>query len=263
MTGIGQIRTYTVKALIVAVATYLIAAVAGSEARAQPLVADLSNHLVAITTGFTGTDVLLFGAIEGKGDVVIVVRGPESPLVVRRKARFAGVWANSDQILFRNAPTFYSVASNRTLEELAPPEVRQRHQIGVEHVRLEPAADEDQAEVDVFRAALVRNKQREGLYPVEVGKVNFLTGRLFRTDMFFPANVPTGTYTVEVFLIRDGVVVSAQATPLIISKIGLGADIFLFAHRHSALYGLLAVFVALMAGWAASVTFRRMFDTGH
>ena len=42
--------------------------VAGARfAIAASLVADLSSHLIAITTGFTGTEVLLFGAKEGPG----------------------------------------------------------------------------------------------------------------------------------------------------------------------------------------------------
>ena len=44
--------------------------------RAEAVVADLSKRLVAITTGFAGTDVLLFGAVQGDGDIVVVVRGP-------------------------------------------------------------------------------------------------------------------------------------------------------------------------------------------
>ena len=38
-------------------------------ARAEALVADLTSHLIAITTGFTGASVVLFGAIDGPGDV--------------------------------------------------------------------------------------------------------------------------------------------------------------------------------------------------
>jgi hypothetical protein len=41
----------------------------------QPLVADLSAHEISITTGFTGTELILFGATEGEGEVVVVVRG--------------------------------------------------------------------------------------------------------------------------------------------------------------------------------------------
>ncbi len=69
--------------------------------------------------------------------------------------------------------------------------------------------------------------------------------------------MPTGTYTADVFLVRDGEVVAAQATPLVVSKIGLGADMADIAHRHSALYGIIAVLVAAMAGWLAGVIFRR------
>ena len=42
----------------------------------QPLVADLSAHEISITTGFSGTELLLFGATEGEGDVIVVIRGP-------------------------------------------------------------------------------------------------------------------------------------------------------------------------------------------
>ena len=82
-------------------------------------------------------------------------------------------------------------------------------------------------------------------------------GRLFRTEMTFPANVPTGIYTAEVYLVKDGEIVSAQTTPLIITKTGVGAEIFDIALHHSALYGLCAVALAMAAGWIAAMAFRR------
>ncbi|HEX3065649.1 MAG TPA: TIGR02186 family protein, partial [Dongiaceae bacterium] len=71
---------------------------------AEPLVADLSNHLIAITTGFTGAQVLLFGATDGPGDVVVVVRGPTGRAVVRRKDRVFGIWINSAGRDFAEVP---------------------------------------------------------------------------------------------------------------------------------------------------------------
>ena len=56
------------------------------DGRATPLVADLSDYLVAITTGFSGTNVLLFGAIDEPGDVVVVVRGSDRPVVSNKSA---------------------------------------------------------------------------------------------------------------------------------------------------------------------------------
>jgi uncharacterized protein (TIGR02186 family) len=86
----------------------------------------------------------------------------------------------------------------------------------------------------------------------------FLGQRLFRANLVFPGNVPTGSYRVEVLLIRDGQVVSAQTTPLYISQAGVSADVYEFAHRQPALYGVLAIVLAVGSGWLAGVVFRRV-----
>src|SRR3546814_18651349 len=80
---------------------------------------------------------------------------------------------------------------------------------------------------------------------------------LSRTRLAVPASVPTGQYIVSVYLIRDGAVVSAQTTPLVVSKIGLGADIYSYSQRQSAGYGVLAILIAVATGWLASLAFRR------
>lgn len=229
---------------------------AAPAARAQ-LVADLSEHLIAITTGFVGTDVLLFGAIEGPGDVVVVVRGPSRTEIVRRKARIAGIWVNEREMALNNVPSYYVVASAKPLADILTPVARTRHEIGFDYLHFTPTRAAPPDEVEEFRKALIRNKENEDLYVEETGKVSFLGSRLFRTRIYFPSNVPTGTYTADVFLVRDGAVVSAQSTPLVVGKVGFGAELFDFAHQRPALYGILAVVVALTAGWLAGVAFRR------
>ena len=235
----------------------MILGLTDAPARAQPLVADLSEHLIAITAGFSGTDVLLFGATEGEGDVIVVLRGPENPVIVRRKARVAGIWINTERVTFSGAPAFYRVASSRPVEEITTPALRARHQIGVDQLRLVPERNLSREMLADFRAGLLRNKERESLYTTEIGKVSFLGPRLFRTRIYLPANVPPGSYTVEVLLVRNRQVIAAQTTPMFVSKIGIGAEVFDFAHRYAAVYGLLAVLMAGLAGWAAGTVFRR------
>lgn len=236
----------------------LIAAVALGPARAAPLIADLSKHLVAITTGFAGTDVLLFGAVEERGEVVVIVWGPRQEIAVHRKSRVAGIWINTAKMTFERAPSFYAIASSRPLEEVASEQVLDRHEMGVERLRLLlPRAIASPDVARAWREALIRNKQKLGHYAREVGQVSFLGERLFRTLVVFPANVPTGTYLIEVYLLQDGRVISAQTTPLVVGKIGLEAEIFDFAHNYSAYYGLIAILVALVAGWLAHIALRR------
>ncbi len=223
----------------------------------EPLVVDLSNHLVAITTGFSGASVLLFGTQTGEGDVVVVVRGPIGSERVRRRERFAGIWVNRAMATIDDGPAYYRVAATRPLAEMAPVAVLDRHQIGLDHLNL-PVRRRDRAVGDNdYRQALLRLKQASDLYRREAEPVTFVGGNLFRTEINFPANVPTGFYAVEVYMMRYGEVISAQTTPLVISKTGLGARIFEFAHRHGPFYGLLAVALACAGGWLAALLFRR------
>ena len=228
----------------------------------EPLVADLSSHLVAITTGFVGTDVLLFGAIDAVNsksgtDVVVVVRGPHHGGTVRRKARTGGIWINSGSAKVDDAPSFYRVAATRPLDEIASAAILDRHQIGLDHLAIGIGTKDPGADPAEYRKALIRLKQRQELYGDKVQDIGMLSQRLFRTDMHFPANVPVGTYMVEVYLIADGQVVSAQTTPLVVSKVGIGADIYDFAHQQALAYGIIAILLAVAAGWLAAVAFKR------
>jgi uncharacterized protein (TIGR02186 family) len=240
-----------------ALAALLVLAFCGSPAAAQTLAADLSSHLIAITTGFTGTEVTLFGATDGGADVIAVVRGPEAEIAVRRKSRVAGIWMNTRRITFTAVPSFYAVYSNRPLAEIATPGLQALHQIGLENMHF-VALEEGRsaAEVAEFREALLAEQQRTGRYGKEAGRIAFLGDRLFRATIAFPASVPVGTYLVEVFLVRNKGVVSGQTTPLVVSQIGVDAEVYEFAQRRALVYGILAVVVAAVAGWLASLPFR-------
>jgi len=232
-------------------------AAAPRETGAQELIADLSDHLIAITSDFTGTELLVFGAIEGEGDVVVIVRGPREEMVVRRKERVFGIWINADSAVFQSVPTFYGIAATRPLEEIGPVETRRLMEIGLDSLRLAPDEELSEAERIEFEAALIALQQSEGLFPTEPAAVDVVGGRLFRARIPFPAGVPVGTYTADTFLIRDGEVVSAQTSPLVVDKAGFGADIYDFAHNEASLYGVLAIIAAVMAGLLGNFLFRR------
>ena len=232
-------------------------ALSSGPAEAVPVVADLSKYVISIDSGFTGTDVLLYGAVEEEGDLVVVVRGPGESVSIRRKDRVAGIWMNQDEVEFQDVPSFYMVASNRPLDEIAQRNFRELHQIGLDVMRLTPVVARPDEEVEPFREALVRNRRREGLYSESIGAMKFLSNRLFSTSVQFPANVPEGAYRAEVFLIRDGKVISAETTPLFINKTGFLWQINFYAHSQPELYGIAAILIALFAGWIAAVAFRK------
>ena len=251
--NISRLIPYPRKIVLAALSLALLS----GPVEAVPVVADLSKYVISIDSGFTGTDVLLYGAVEEEGDLVVVVRGPSERVSIRRKDRVAGIWMNQDEVEFQDAPSFYLVASNRPLDEIAQRNFRELHQIGLDVMRLTPVVARPDEEVEPFREALVRNRRREGLYSESIDAMKFLSNRLFSTSVQFPANVPEGFYRAEVFLIRDGKIISAETTPLFINKTGFLWQINFYAHSQPELYGIAAILIALFVGWIAAVAFRK------
>lgn len=232
-------------------------------AASTPLVTDISSHLISVTSDFTGTELLLFGATETgadlnyseHGDVIIVVRGPEEKVVVRRKDRVAGIWVNKDSIEFTRVPSFYAIVSTRPVADITSANVLNRLKIGP--TRLSFKSSKDAAESLPFQQAIIRKKTEGNLYSDQETDIHFLGNTLFRTNIDFPANVPVGNYVAEFYLFRGGDLISAQTSPLFIKKSGFGRTIFDFAQDYPALYGIAAILVALFAGWLASAVFRK------
>jgi len=243
-------------------------------AHTDQLVTDLSEHQIAIRSNFTGTQVLLFGAIEANTeaerlldrDIVIVVTGPVQPVTVRHKERLGGIWINHTSLTFPRVPGYYAVASTRPLEVTAKTETLRVHQIGMDNldVGMPVARGIDGSAVALdpdeelnFQKALIRNKRRNGLFMDNPAGVTFLGQTLFRATLDLPANVPVGLYTANVYLMRNGSVVDAISAPLYIDKSGIERLLYRFAHNQPFLYGLLVVLGAALAGWLASLVYRR------
>lgn len=246
------------RARMYGIAGALAAVLVSGPAAAKDLSVALSESVVAITTQFAGADLLLFGAKQGKGDVVVVVRGPVQDQTVRRKDRVAGIWINRAEVSFDRIPAFYAIAANRPIGEFMQPDLRRRYQIGVEYVDLAPKEKPASADdLRRFREALIRNKQAVGLYSAKVGNVQFLTDQLFSTRIHFPANVIVGTFGVDVHLVRNGEIALTETKLINVRKIGVEASVYDFAHRQSFAYGILAIVIAVVAGWAANAAFKK------
>jgi uncharacterized protein (TIGR02186 family) len=226
----------------------------------ENLVSGVSQDLIQITSNYTGSDIVVFGDIEQQAkaagrDIVVVVRGPDTVLTVRRRDRVAGIWINHDAASLTGMPAFYYLASSRPLGQIAPADTLARYGIG--GASLEPGTVHAHHDVEPFRQAALRLMTERGLYRETPAGVEFLSDTLFRAHVPVPAGVSVGQYDVEVFLIRDGNVESAQSTPLFIDQTGLERRLYNWAHDQPFGYGLAAVVMALIMGWISSVLFRR------
>ncbi len=229
--------------------------------RAQPMVADLSRHLVAITTVFSGTDLVLFGALrQEQGRVAVVVRGPRRDVRIRRRTRVGPFWLVTREVRFRDVPAFYAVLTEPPASGEAPGEpVRAALGLDLEEMiaRLQVEGTVGRRELAEFRAALLRKKRERGLYQLDTAGVRRLGGILFRADLRFPGAVPPGNYEVRTLYLQGDRLAHAQTNVLPVSKVGLEAELSDFARRQPALYGLTSVVIAMIAGFGAQALLGR------
>ncbi|MFC7047758.1 TIGR02186 family protein [Emcibacter nanhaiensis] len=252
----------------------LLAVVAASPARAERLVTDLSDNMIDINARFSGTDLMVFGAIDmdipqddgGHGvvvegmdyDMIVVVTSDPKDMMIRRKERISGIWVNKGMEELSGVPGYYALGTTRHLDDLLAPAVRKQYQIGLDNISLPLSQGLDAEEREGYRAGFIRNMKAKGLYKEEFGNINMREGILFWARMYFPANMPVGDYKTTVYLVRQGDIVLSRTTGLHVDKVGLERMIYNFAQQSPAAYGLVAILVALVAGWLGGFLSRKV-----
>jgi uncharacterized protein (TIGR02186 family) len=220
-----------------------------ANAQERALYIDLADDRVDITTGFNGTRVSVFGTVEGAGgDVVLTLKGPEKTMIVRRKGRVAGVWVNAQSMEFRRVPSYYDYAM-ATENDVA--------QVGVDRLDFYAEDEDDPAETEIFRDALIAHMQQNGLFPLKPEPLTTIRTGFFKAGFLLPPGVPTGIYTVEAYLVRGEDIIEKQAKTFQVGQVGFNAKVYSFAHERSFFYGLFAATLAVLSGWAAFTFLRR------
>ncbi len=230
------------------------------------VVAGLSQHNVSLTTSFTGSQLFVYGAISANTpgedqplDVIVAIPGPDERVMVRKKERQFGIWINGQGVEIDEAPSFYAVATTGPLRDTLSFTEDQRHRIGLDRViRLidAPAWVKDREE---YRRAVARIREEQGLYTVQEGTVALIDDTLFETRIKLPANLVEGDYKARILLLQGGEVLDTFEDRVEVRRAGIGRWIYTSAQEWPALYGIVSILVALIAGWLASAFFRTFF----
>ena len=227
------------------------------------LVPEVSQYDVEVRQGFTGTELLLFGAVldpRGRAagsdyDIVVVLKGPSRPVRLREKERFIGVWINAASSDFRSVPSFFAVASSRPIPQIVDEKTAAIYEFGTDYIQLSPSGAIAPEERARFKDGLVDLKTREQLYNQDFGGVQISEQVLYQARITLPSNVTTGTYTAETFAVRGGRVIASAMTEVEVQKVGFERKVEEYSQDLALVYGLLAVFLSVGMGWLAGRLF--------
>ena len=227
------------------------------------LVPEVSQHEVQVQQGFTGTQLLLFGAIlDPSGqragreyDIIVVLKGPSEPIRLREKEQVGGIWINAGSTDFRSAPAFFAVASSRPIDAIVDEKTAAIYEFGLNFIQLSPTGVIDPVEQTRFVSGLVDLRERQGLYKQDMDGVLIREQVLYQARIDLPSNVSTGTYTAETFAVTQGRVIASAVAEVEVRKVGLERLVEIFAQNYSLWYGISAVLLSVGMGLAAGRLF--------
>ena len=88
--------------------------------------------------------------------------------------------------------------------------------------------------------------------------LKIIDDKLFQTMVFFPASTIPGSYEVNIYQIKNQVIVSEKNKKIVIKRTGIGNIIYQFAHDLPATYGIICIVFAVFAGLMAATAFRKL-----
>ena len=219
---------------------------------------DISDDNIKIETNFIGKEVIIFGILNDDQDTILTIKGPERNAVIQKKERILGFWFNTKQITYNQIPSIFFIASSNNIEDILPASTIIKEELSFNYLLENKTSQRNfisGVSLNTWIDNFVRIKKSKNLFK----EYNFdnIDNKLFQTRIFFPAKSIPGEYKVNVYQIENNLILNNKEKIITLKKSGIGSQIYNFAHKNAAAYGLFAIIFAVLSGFLAATLFRR------
>ena len=219
---------------------------------------DISENNIKIETNFIGKEVIIFGILNNDQETILTIKGPEKNAVIQKKERILGFWFNTKQITYNQIPSIFFIASSNEIEDILPTSTIIKEELSFNYLLENKTSQRNfisDISLDTWKDNFVRIKKNKNLFKeYDIEKID---NKLFQTRIFFPAKSIPGEYKVNVYQIKNNLILNNKEKIITLKKSGVGSQIYNFAHKNAAAYGLFAIIFAILSGFLAATLFRR------
>lgn len=230
-------------------------ALAGSD----PLALQVWPDLVEIGAFFNGRDVKVSGTIPSGAQAVVEITGPAAAERLVRKGRRGGLWMNVGALEVQGAPSLYLAASTSpSLLKDPPAGAVWGYPALKQQIRFTGQMSPE--ERDQFLDQFFQLKESEEIYGVSPGGLKIKAGpqnlQTVTGRIPLPTKVKPGVYRVCLTVVQGDQVIGQQCRDLKVVMVGFPAMMASLAYGHGAAYGILAVVIAIVTGFAMGYLFK-------
>ena len=223
-----------------------------------------ANHdHIKIDFFYHGSTVSVAGDADSGTDLIIKIASPEGHETLKQKGKVAGLlWMNTGTLDLEKVPNLYSIYSTKNIEDILSADEMDKYVIGYpalnRHIELTPAANE--IERSKWFNEFVKYKESSDLYKTSSGKI--LTSAKDGKQAYYiltawPYQAPPGDYLVTVYAVKDKKVLEMAEAKVDVEQIGIVKVLASMAESKAALYGIISIAAALIAGFGVGLIFRK------
>ena len=219
---------------------------------------DISENNIKIETNFIGKEVIIFGILNDNQETIMTIKGPEKNAIIQKKERILGFWFNTKKITYNQIPSIFFIASSNEIEDILPTSTIIKEELSFDYLLENKTSQRNfisDISLDTWKDNFVRIKKNKNLF--KEYEIENIDNKLFQTRIFFPAKSIPGEYKVNVYQIKDNLILNNKEKIITLKKSGIGNQIYNFAHKNAAAYGLFAIIFAVLSGFLAATLFRR------
>ena len=219
---------------------------------------DISEENIKIETNFIGKEVIIFGILNDDQDTIITIKGPEKNAVIQKKERILGFWFNTKKIIYNKIPSIFFIASSNDIKDILPTSSIIKEELSFKYLLENKTSKRNfisDISLETWKDNFVRIKKSKNLF--KEYNIEKIDNKLFQTRVFFPTKSIPGEYKVNVYQIKNNLILNNKEKIITLKKSGIGNHIYNFAHNNAAAYGLFAIIFAILSGFLAATLFRR------
>ena len=169
-----------------------------------------------------------------------------------------GFWFNTKQITYSNIPSIFFIASSKEARSILPTSTLIKEELSFDYLLENKISQRNfisDTSLKVWKDNFVRIKKNKNLF--KEYSIDKIDNKLFQARIFFPANSIPGEYLVNVYQIKNNIILNKKKKKITLEKSGIGSKIYDFAHNHGAAYGLFVIIFAILSGFFAATFLRR------
>lgn len=233
--------------------------VLGAALESFALTCDVNPSDVGIGISYHGAKIVVSGKNNPGDDLIVKITAPEGESHLKFKGKAANLfWMKMGSMTYSEVPSLYMLASSFPVDKLLPADQLNANLIGYPALAGHVKIESDKIEVDAKQwfNEFIRFKEKDNLYSTREGMVSKPSGTEYKLELDWPYQAAPGEYQVEVLAVKNGRISERAQGKITVARAGMVDQLSNLAFNNAALYGIIAIVVALVSGFGVAAIFK-------